>query len=118
MDKKDKDYYMGLPYNYVIKRHNDESGEYFFGKVFELDGCQSHGDTFEEAYDSLREAMEGYIEVKLEYGDTIPEPIDNTEYSGRFNLRIPKSLHQKLSMEAKEEGVSLNQYALFKLSKV
>ena len=38
------------------------------------------------------------------------------EYSGKISLRIPKSLHKKLAEEAKEEGVSLNQYALYKLS--
>jgi len=39
------------------------------------------------------------------------------EYSGKISLRIPKSLHKKLAEEAKEEGVSLNQYALYKLSR-
>ncbi len=38
------------------------------------------------------------------------------EYSGKLSLRIPKSLHQTLSEQAKREGVSLNQYALYKLS--
>jgi len=117
MDNKNVVYYMNLPYNYLIQQMQDESGSYFFGKVFELDGCQSHGDTFEETYSSLREAMEGWLEIKLEYGDTIPEPVIDNNFSGKFNLRIPKSLHKKLSMEAQEEGVSLNQYALFKLSK-
>lgn len=38
------------------------------------------------------------------------------DYSGRLNIRIPKSLHQKLSQEAKDDGVSLNQYILYKLA--
>lgn len=38
------------------------------------------------------------------------------DYSGRLNIRIPKSLHQKLSQEAKNDGVSLNQYILYKLA--
>lgn len=37
-------------------------------------------------------------------------------YSGKMLLRMPKSLHKRLSEEAKLEGVSLNQYALYKLS--
>jgi len=42
--------------------------------------------------------------------DPIPEPIpDNKSYSGKFILRIPKSLHRDLSQKATEEGVSLNQ---------
>lgn len=39
------------------------------------------------------------------------------EYSGKISLRIPRSLHMKLAEEAKIENVSLNQYALHKLSK-
>ena len=38
------------------------------------------------------------------------------DYSVKISLRIPRSLHMALSEEAKKEGVSLNQYALYKLS--
>lgn len=38
-------------------------------------------------------------------------------YSGQFKLRIPKSLHRSLSMHAKEEGISMNQYCLYLLAK-
>lgn len=37
-------------------------------------------------------------------------------YSGKLNIRIPRSLHQKLSQAAKDDGVSLNQYILYKLA--
>ena len=41
--------YMKLPYNYIIKPIVDESGSYFHASVLELDGCQSTGETFQEA---------------------------------------------------------------------
>lgn len=107
---------MSLPYNYIIQPMRDGNGDYFYGRVLELDGCQSTGETFNDAYASLLEAMEGYIEAKLQNGFEIPEPIQNSDYSGKFVIRIPKSLHFKLSVEAEKEGVSLNQYALYKLS--
>lgn len=108
--------YMKLPYNYIVQQIKDESGEYFYARVLELDGCQSSGDTFEEAYENLKEAMEGWIEAKLEGGFKIPLPVGYEDFSGKFVVRIPKSLHYKLSVEAEQEGVSLNQYALYKLS--
>ena len=114
MEVKD---YMELPYNYIIQKINDESGKYFYARVLELDGCQSDGDTFDEAYENLREAMEGYIETKLANGFDVPRPQTAEAFSGRFVVRIPKSLHQRLTIEAEREGVSLNQYALYKLSK-
>lgn len=114
--KKLKDY-MKLPYNYIVQPIKDESGEYFYARVLELDGCQSTGDTFQEAYENLKEAMEGWIEAKLEAGFDVPLPVGYEDFSGKFIVRIPKSLHYKLSVEAEQEGVSLNQYALYKLSK-
>lgn len=38
------------------------------------------------------------------------------ECSGRLVIRIPRSLHKKLREQAAAEGVSLNQYALWKLA--
>lgn len=38
-------------------------------------------------------------------------------YSGRLVLRIPRSLHRALKNAAEMEGVSLNQYMLYKLSR-
>lgn len=108
--------YLNLPYDFVIRQITDESGTYFHATVLELDGCQSTGDTFQEAYEGLREAMEGWIETKLENGYPVPMPVDIEGYSGKFVLRLPKSLHCRLAMEAAKEGVSLNQYALYKLA--
>ena len=50
---KNVNYYMNLPYNYIIQPIRDESGEYFYAKILELDGCQSTGETFEEAYEGV-----------------------------------------------------------------
>jgi len=47
--------------------------------------------------------------------DTVINEIEG--YSGRILVRIPKSLHRQLAQDAKREGISLNQYALYKLSR-
>ncbi len=39
------------------------------------------------------------------------------EYSGKLLVRIPKELHRALAQAAKENGVSINQYVLYKLAK-
>ncbi len=39
------------------------------------------------------------------------------EYSGKLVLRIPRSLHKQLREAAEIEGVSLNQYMLYKLAR-
>ena len=113
---KDIQEYLKLPYNYIIQPINEESGEYFYARVLELEGCQSTGVKFEEAYENLKDAMRGWIETKIEGEFEVPLPVGYDDFSGKFMVRIPKSLHYKLSLEAEQEGVSLNQYALYKLS--
>ena len=48
----------------------------------------------------------------------IPEPriYTDSEYSGRFTLRVPRTLHRQLAQEAEMEGVSLNQFILSLIS--
>jgi predicted HicB family RNase H-like nuclease len=51
--------------------------------------------------------------------DSLPEPAvgpQRREYSGKFNVRVPKSLHAALASEAEAEGVSLNQLIVTKLA--
>ena len=114
---KKVDEYMKLPYNYIIQPINDESGNYYYARVLEFDGCQSTGETFNDAYENIKDAMRGWIETKFENGYEVPLPIGYEDFSGKFVVRIPKSLHYKLAVEAEQEGVSLNQYALYKLSR-
>ena len=82
--------YMKLPYTRLVQEMHDESGHYFYGRILELDGCQSTADTLEELYANLNEAMEGYLEVKLEYKLPIPVPESVSNYSGKFVVRLPK----------------------------
>ena len=50
-------------------------------------------------------------------GIEIPEPVSLDDYSGQFKLHIPKSLHHALATHAKEEGISMNQYCVYLLTK-
>jgi len=108
--------YMKLPYTRLVQEMNDESGHYFYGRILELEGCQTTADTLTELYENLNEIMESYLEIKLENNLPIPMPNTADDYSGKFVVRLPKSLHQRLAIEAEREGVSLNQLAVYKLS--
>ena len=56
------------------------------------------------------EALEGA-------GMEIHEPDSLEDYSGQFKLRIPRSLHRALAEHSQREGVSMNQYCVYLLSK-
>ena len=40
--------------------------------VPELPGCVSEGDTFEEAWEMIQDALDGWLHVAAKHGDTIP----------------------------------------------
>ena len=100
------DDYLKLPY--TIELIPDPQDGYAVA-VKELPGCISQGDTAEEAITMIRDAMAGWIEIALEDSLPIPEPRPEESYSGKFVVRVPKSLHRRLVEEAEREGVSLNQ---------
>ena len=103
---KTVEHYMNLPY--TIELIKDPEG--WFVRVKELEGCMSQGDTAEEAIEMIQEAMELWLEVSLEDGLPIPEPRPDEDYSGKFVVRVPRSLHRELVEKAAQEGASLNQY--------
>jgi predicted RNase H-like HicB family nuclease len=116
--KKTIDYYMSLPYRLEIIPDTEEEG---YGVRYpELPGCVTCADTPEAAITEALNAKRTWLEAALEDGIEIPEPIESTDlndFSGQFKLRIPKSLHRSLSIHAKQEGISMNQYCLYLLSK-
>lgn len=49
-------------------------------------------------------------------GEPVPEPLVDRRYSGKFNVRVPESLHRELAIAAAEQGVSLNRIASDRLA--
>ena len=109
------DEYLALPYRMEIV---EDSGEGGYAISFpDLPGCLTCGETIEEAVKNAEDAKREWIASALEEGITVYEPNDLQSYSGQFKLRIPKSLHRSLTEHAKREGVSMNQYCVYLLSR-
>jgi|Deesub1362A_J573_1020465.scaffolds.fasta_scaffold03130_7 antitoxin HicB len=117
MERKNLKYYLSLKYPYKIETLSEENGGGFLITYPDLPGCMSDGDTVEEAIKMGEDAKRAWIETRLEQGLEIPEPFSNDKYSGRITLRAPKSLHRELIEQTEKEGVSLNQYLVYLLSK-
>jgi len=111
--------YLKLPYKVIIQEMNDESGHYYYATVAELNGCMSDGETVEQAYKNIHEAMELHIECMIAENMEVPLPeTQQTEkYSGKFLTRVPKELHANLVRTAQQQGISLNQLVLYKLAR-
>jgi len=111
----DLQYYLNLPYK-VVLYPADEGG--YVVEIPELPGCISQAETLEEVMKMIEDAKISWLESALEDGIKIPEPTKRKEeYSGKINIRIPKSLHRALAEGAKRQKVSLNQYISYQLAR-
>ena len=110
MNKHTVDYYLNLPYTIEVVRDNDSEYPGWVATVAELSGCMTQADTFEELGEMIDEAMHLWLEAALEDGIEIPEPRLEDDYSGKFVVRVPTSLHRTLAVQSEREGVSLNSY--------
>jgi antitoxin HicB len=100
------------PYTRFLFQDVDDGG-HWYARVPEWEGCMSDGDTPEEALENVKDAMFNWAYGMLEDGRSIPEPANPLpDYSGRFVLRLPRSLHRQLAERADAEGVSLNTLCL------
>jgi len=112
---KDLQYYMGLNYKIEIVKDETEGG--YVLSIPELKGCLTCADSLEKGMEMIEDAKKQWLTAALENGYEIPEPDLVENYSGQFKLRIPKSLHRELAQKSKQEGISMNQYCLYLLSK-
>jgi predicted RNase H-like HicB family nuclease len=104
-------------YAHVISPLSPEEGGGFLISFPDLPGCMSDGETIEEAIQNGRDAFLAWISARADMGREIPRPAyraPETEppMSGKFVQRVPKTLHAKLAVLAKQEGVSLNTLVL------
>lgn len=116
--KKTIDYYLSLPYRLEIVPDTVEGG--YGARYPELPGCITCADSLEEVVMNAEDAKRAWLEAALKDRVEIPEPEQDDsalEYSGQFKIRMPKSLHKSLSVHAKQEGISMNQYCIYLLSK-
>ena len=112
---KTLDEYMKLHYPMEIVEDEDEGG--YVLSFPDLPGCLTIGETIKEAIDNSEDAKRQWLKSAIEEGIEIALPKSNDDYSGQFKLRIPKSLHRSLALNSKKEGISMNQYCLYLLSK-
>jgi RNA polymerase sigma-B factor len=107
--------YLELPYQLDVRSGRDGERTRWTASVEELPGCTSRGDTAEEALAGLRAAMESWLTAAIAENREIPQPGQDAaksrashSYSGRFLVRMPKSLHEELAQAAEKEQISLN----------
>ena len=93
--------------SYNAKIEYDAELDMFRGEILGLTGgADFYGKNPRELRAEFKKSLQVFLEVCREKGI---EPRRN--YSGKFNLRIPPELHEKLAIVAQAEGKSINSVA-------
>ncbi|PKL23962.1 MAG: toxin-antitoxin system HicB family antitoxin [Spirochaetae bacterium HGW-Spirochaetae-3] len=101
---------------YTFREEWSEEDGVYIARCLEFPSLSAHGDSPESALKELRAVIELVVDDMAKAGECIPEPLSVRPYSGKLVLRIPKAVHRSISIQAAEEGVSLNQYLVSKLA--
>lgn len=88
-------------------RWSAEDGE-FVATVAEFPSLSWLDEDQTEALRGLVALVTDVVEDMRASNEPVPEPIAERAFSGKFNVRVPESLHRKLVLEAAEQRVSLN----------
>ena len=91
----------------------DSEDELFVGKVFGIvDSLNFHGTSVTELEDMFHQSIDNYLQMCAEVGKK-----PDKEFKGSFNIRISPELHRGISIQAAQEGMSLNQFVSRALEK-
>ncbi len=91
---------------YIGTVHYEAEDELFAGKIFGIiDLVTFEGESVAEIKAAFKEAVDDYLETCKSLGK---EP--NKTYKGSFNVRVSTGLHQKASIMALKNGMTLNEF--------
>jgi predicted HicB family RNase H-like nuclease len=101
-----------MKYEFEVYQMNVEGHLFWVAKSKSLKGCVGQGDTAEEAVKELSINEDEWISAAVECNIPVPPVTVKSEsaYSGKVSLRFSPFMHEQAADNAKQQGISLNQY--------
>lgn len=106
--KKDLNYYLKLNWSYTIEQDVHKGKKFYIIRINELPGVCTDAPTVERGMKNIKDAIAGAIELYLEQGDPIPEPIKKDEFKGKISYRTSSERHYNLAKIAQQRHISMN----------
>jgi len=100
-------------YTYRVRWSAED--EAYVGTVAELPSLSWIAADQVEAFQGIRELVDGVLDDMKASGETPPEAIADRPYSGKFMVRVTPEAHRQLAIDAAEQQVSLNRLAASRL---
>ena len=106
---------MNIPYDYIVHNIGSEKEPAYKAFVPALDATV-YGANTGELEEGIAETISLEIKRRKKRGVAMPAPERQAQHSGKLVLRIPPPIHERLALEAKVKGKSLNTYLLEKVA--
>ncbi|MCH9642170.1 MAG: type II toxin-antitoxin system HicB family antitoxin [Actinomycetia bacterium] len=104
-----------MRYTYRVE-WSSRSGQYV-ARCLELPRVSGSAPTAPEAMACAEKAVsEDLVQMNEVFGGEPPTPLTEHNFSGTFLVRTSQELHARLTIEAAEQHVSLNQWIVQKLA--
>ena len=71
-----------------------------------------------DALRGIRRLVSETVEELEGNGESVPQPLSDRKFSGKFQVRISPTLHRELATKAAEEKISLNRLVGTKLASI
>ena len=101
-------HYLRLNWSYTIEQSFHKNKKFYIIRVNELPGVCTDAKTVEEGMKNIQDALAATIELYLEQGDEIPEPINKEDFKGNISYRTTSERHFFLAKLAQQRHISMN----------
>jgi len=108
-------YHLGMNRYTYRAEWSPEQFEYV-ARCIELPWLSQWAPTMQQAMAAVEHAADQFIATREQDGEDVPTPLTERKYSGTFLVRTSPALHARLTVEAAEQNVSMNQWAVLKLA--
>ena len=102
-------------YTYRITWSPDD--QEYVGLCVEFPSLSWLAESPEASLDGIRKIVAEVVQDMSSKGESPPLPLSSKKFSGKFVVRIPPNVHRHLTIQAAEEGISLNRLISAKLTK-
>jgi predicted HicB family RNase H-like nuclease len=101
---------------YTYRVEWSEEDKVHIARCLEFPSLMAHGNTARTALLEIEKVVAESVKWMEEEQEPVPEPFGLKKFKGNLTVRVPSEVHKELVIKSAEEGVSLNQYILSKIS--
>ena len=102
--------------NYTNRAEWSASHFQYRAICLEFPGLHGIAPTPHEAIEQVQALVAQIVAEYAEADMAPPKSLTDHTYSGQFTVRTSPELHERLTVEAAEQGVSMNQWVAYKLA--